>query len=69
MKKVFIYLYGEELWKQQEPLWLKDLYHEAAQWNESKECINCESRLKAIEVIGFKETRKRSLLGLSCSQF
>lgn len=69
IKRNYIEYFGQESFmKEEKSRFLNSLPGEPPQWVEDK-CLNCENRKKAIETIGWNETKKRSLLSLNCSRF
>lgn len=67
-KKSFIQLFGQEKFSQIEAGLVSDLPGEFPILKDNK-CLNCEHRKSALQVMGFSEVKKRSLLGINCSRF
>ncbi|MCS6838333.1 MAG: hypothetical protein NZ480_05750 [Bdellovibrionaceae bacterium] len=67
-KNKAIYLFGWETLKGWEPFLLSNLLYDRAIW-ENDQCVNCDQRRRAIDVVGIDDVKTRSLLGLNCQRF
>jgi hypothetical protein len=68
LKKTFLEIFGREQYAGVELKLVQDLPGDAPILENGK-CLNCEFRRKALDVMGFAEIKKRSLLGINCSRF
>jgi hypothetical protein len=68
LKNAFIEVFGRDQYFEIELKLVQDLPGDAPIIENGK-CSNCEFRKSALQVLGFAETKKRSLLELNCSRF